>query len=27
LGELVLTLGAVGDTEDGNKGIEGMPAA
>ena len=27
LGELVLTLGAVGDREDGNEGIEGMPAA
>jgi dipeptide/tripeptide permease len=27
LGELVLTLGAVGDTSEGNQGIEGMPAA
>jgi dipeptide/tripeptide permease len=27
LGELVLTLGAVGDTTDGNQGIDGMPAA
>ena len=27
IGELVLTLGAVGDTSDGNEGLEGMPAA
>ena len=26
IGELVLTLGAIGDTSDGNEGIEGMPA-
>jgi len=27
IGELILTLGAVGDRSEGNQGIEGMPAA
>ena len=26
VGQIVLTLGAVGDTTDGNQGIEGLPA-
>ena len=26
IGEVVLTLGAVGDTSEGNQGIDGMPA-
>ena len=27
IGEIILTVGAIGDTEDGNEGIEGLPAA
>jgi dipeptide/tripeptide permease len=27
IGELTLTLGAIGDRSNGNEGIEGMPAA
>ena len=27
IGELVLTIGAIGDTSNGNQGIPGMPAA
>ena len=26
IGEVILTIGAIGDTEDGNEGIEGLPA-
>ena len=26
VGQMILTLGAVGDTEDGNEGIDGLPA-
>ena len=26
LGQIVLTLGAVGDTSEGNEGIDGLPA-
>ena len=26
LGQMILTLGAVGDDDDGNKGIHGLPA-
>ena len=27
IGEIVLTIGAIGDTSNGNHGIAGMPAA
>ena len=26
IGQLILTLGAIGDTDGGNEGIEGLPA-
>ena len=27
IGEAVLTVGSIGNTEDGNEGIEGLPAS
>ena len=27
IGEVVLTIGSIGDTEEGNEGIKGLPAA